>query len=193
MAEARFDFAAVDAIDAESIGEPGKRTFRVRILRGDDSAALWVEKQQLSALGEAIPRLIEQLDSEDQHPNVDARPISYFPDDPTVDFKVGRLALGYAAQEDRLVLVAHDLGPDPDEDDLGLGADQEADYDPEVPAFSCRFTREQARFLSNSCADAVAGGRPDCVLCHRPIDPEGHMCPRANGHQKLPQTEEEAD
>src|ERR687896_658892 len=130
MAEARFDFAAVDAIDAESIGEPGKRTFRVRILRGDESAALWVEKQQLAALGEAIPRLIEQLDSEDQHPDVDARPISYFPDDPTVDFKVGRLALGYAAQEDRLVLIAHDLGPDPDEeDDLGMGAEHE-DYDP---------------------------------------------------------------
>lgn len=188
MAEARFDFAAVDAIDAESIGEPGKRTFRVRILRGDESASLWVEKQQLSALGEAIPRLIEQLDSEDQHPDVDFRPIDYFPDDPTVDFKVGRLALGYAAQEDRLVLVAHDLGPDPDdEDDMGIGEDREADYDPEMPAFSCRFTREQARFLSNACADAVAGGRPACVLCHRPINPEGHMCPRANGHQKLPQ------
>ncbi len=61
MAEAQFDFAAVDAIDAESIGEPGKRTFRVRILRGDEAAALWVEKQQLAALGEAIPRLIEKL------------------------------------------------------------------------------------------------------------------------------------
>lgn len=194
MAEARFDFAAVDAIDAESIGEPGKRTFRVRILRGDESASLWVEKQQLSALGEAIPRLIEQLDSDDQHPDVDSRPISYFPDDPTVEFKVGRLALGYAAQEDRLVLVAHDLGPDPDEeDDMGLGGEQESEYDPDVPAFSCRFTREQARFLSNSCADAVAGGRPACVLCHRPINPEGHMCPRANGHQKLPQTEGGAD
>ena len=193
MAEARFDFAAVDAIDAESIGEPGKRTFRVRILRSDESAALWVEKQQLAALGEAIPRLIEQLDSEDQHPDIDARPISYFPDDPTVDFKVGRLALGYAAQEDRLVLIAHDLGPDPDEeDDLGMGAEHE-DYDPEMPAFACRFTREQARFLSNSCADAVAGGRPACVLCHRPINPEGHMCPRANGHQKLPQAEGEAE
>lgn len=185
MAEAQFDFAAVDAIDAESIGEPGKRTFRVRILRGDEAAALWVEKQQLAALGEAIPRLIEQLDSEDQHLNVDPRPINYFPDDPTVDFKVSRLALGYAAQEDRLVLVAHDLASEAEEED-------DAELDSDLPAFSCRFTREQARFLSNSCADAVAGGRESCVLCHRPIDLEGHMCPRANGHQKLPQSEEEA-
>ena len=61
MAEAQYDFASVDAIDAESIGTPGKRTFRLRILRGDESAALWMEKQQLAALGEAIPRLLEQL------------------------------------------------------------------------------------------------------------------------------------
>ena len=177
MPDAHYDFAAVDAIDAESIGTPGKRTFRVRVLRADDSASLWVEKQQLAALGEAIPRLLEQLETPDQHATANANPVAYFPDTPTVEFKVGRLALGYAAQEDRLVLIAHALEAeveDEDEDDTG------------APTFTCRFTREQARLLSNSCADAVAGGRPICPLCHRPIDPEGHLCPRANGHRKLP-------
>ena len=67
MPDARYDFAAVDAIDAESIGTPGKRTFRLRILRRGDAAALWVEKQQLAALGEALPRLLDQLDTPDQH------------------------------------------------------------------------------------------------------------------------------
>jgi uncharacterized repeat protein (TIGR03847 family) len=176
MSDARYDFAAVDAIDAEAIGTPGKRTFRVRILRGNDSAALWVEKQQLAALGEAIPRLIEQLNTPDQHANTDAETITAFPDEPTVEFKVGRLALGYAAHEDRLVLLAH-------------AQETEEDDDPDLPGFTCRFTREQARLLSTACAEAVAGGRPICLLCHRPIDPEGHLCPRANGHQKLqPQT-----
>ena len=186
MAEAQYDFAAVDALDAESIGEPGKRTFRMRIVRGDESASLWVEKQQLGALGEAIPRLLEQLTSSDQHAEDNASPINYFPDDPTVEFKVGRLALGYAAQEDRLVLVAHDLEADLED------AEPDASSDPDFPTFSCRFSRQQARALSTSCADAVAGGRPMCTLCHRPIDPEGHMCPNANGHQKIVLPEEEA-
>lgn len=183
MADAQFDFAAVDGIDAESIGTPGKRTFRIRVLRGDDSAALWVEKQQLSALGEALPRLLEQLTSSDQHTDVDPKPITYFPDEPTIEFKAGRLALGYAAQEDRLVLVAHDIESD---------AEAEEDDDSDFPTFSCRFSREQGRALSTSCSDAVEGGRPLCVLCHRPIDPEGHMCPSANGHQKIPLPEGEA-
>ena len=183
MAEAQFDFEAIEAIDAESIGEPGKRTFRVRIMKGDESASLWVEKQQLAALGEAIPRLIEQLDDPDQHPDEGSDAIGYFPDDPTVEFKVGRLALGYANHEDRLVLVAHDLASEADEEE----DDRPEAGDPDLPTFACRFTREQARSLSTSCTDAVAGGRPDCVLCHRPMDTEGHMCPRANGHQSLPQ------
>src|SRR5262249_29879297 len=110
-----------------------------------------------------------------QHADEDAESIASFPDDPTIEFKVGRMALGYAAQEDRLVLVAHDV---------------EAGEDESIqPTLSCRFTREQARSLSESCAEAVAGGRPICQLCHRPIDPEGHMCPRANGHQKLTRRE----
>ena len=106
MPDAQYDFGAVDAIDAESIGTPGKRTFRVRILRGEDSASLWMEKQQLAGLGEAIPRLLEQLDTPDQHANENADPVSYFPETPTIEFKVGRLALGYSAQEDRLDRLA---------------------------------------------------------------------------------------
>lgn len=172
MADAQHDFASVNAIDAESLGTPGKRTFRVRILCGDESAALWVEKQQLAALGEAIPRLLEQLTTPDQHAQESPGTIGYFPDEATVDFKVGRLALGYASDEDRLVLLAHD-------------ADVEEDDDATPPTFMCRITRTQARRLSDACDQAVAGGRPLCTICHRPIDPEGHFCPRKNGHQKL--------
>lgn len=171
MAEAQHDFPSVDAIDAESLGTPGKRTFRIRMMRGTNSAALWMEKQQLAALGEALPRLLEQLNTPDQHPHEEGDSIVAFPSDPTIDFKVGRMALGYAIQEDRVVLVAHDV---------------EAGEDETIPpVLSCRFSREQARSLSEACAEAVEGGRPLCHLCHRPIDPEGHMCPRSNGHQKL--------
>lgn len=172
MADAHYDFEAVNAIDAESIGTPGQRTFRVRILRGDDSAALWVEKQQLAALGEAIPRLLEQIETPNEHPDADPETIGFFPDDPTIEFKVGRLALGYTASEDLLVLMAHDLELEEDDESI-------------PPTLMCRFTRDQARLLSETCANAVAGGRPLCPICHRPIDPEGHLCPRSNGHHKF--------
>lgn len=188
MADAQHDFAAVNAIDAESIGTPGKRTFRIRILCGDDSASLWVEKQQLAALGEAIPRLLEQLQTPDQHADQNPETIGYFPDDPTVEFKVGRFALGYSADEDRLVLLAHDLNVELEgeaEEEEEEEEEEEIEEEATPPTFMCRFTREQARQLSDACTDAVAGGRPLCMICHRPIDPDGHFCPRTNGHQKI--------
>jgi uncharacterized repeat protein (TIGR03847 family) len=30
----------------------------------------------------------------------------------------------------------------------------------------------------------VAAGRPPCPLCSLPLDPEGHICPRQNGHRR---------
>jgi hypothetical protein len=29
----------------------------------------------------------------------------------------------------------------------------------------------------------VEQGRPPCPLCGYPLDPEGHACPRTNGHR----------
>lgn len=176
MANEEYEFNEVDAIDAESFGEPGKRTFRVRVKHDTDTASLWVEKQQLAALGEAIPRLLEELKTPDQHAGQTAGSIGYFPDEPGIEFKVGRLALGYSTDEDRLVLMVHAV-PAEDED--------EEDDEESAPTFMCRFTRDQARLLSEACEKAVEGGRPLCAVCHRPIDPEGHFCPRSNGHQKL--------
>jgi hypothetical protein len=31
--------------------------------------------------------------------------------------------------------------------------------------------------------DLVRAGRPACPLCGNPMDPEGHSCPRTNGHR----------
>mgnify|MGYP000079238776 CR=1 FL=1 len=30
----------------------------------------------------------------------------------------------------------------------------------------------------------VAAGRPLCPFCTSPIDPKGHLCPRANGYRR---------
>ena len=30
----------------------------------------------------------------------------------------------------------------------------------------------------------VAAGRPPCPFCGDPLDPSGHVCPRANGYRR---------
>ena len=43
---------------------------------------------------------------------------------------------------------------------------------------------EEIAALSVRGAEAVAAGRPPCPLCGQPLDPEGHTCPRLNGHRE---------
>ena len=45
----------------EAIGEPGQRRFRFMAVVGGDTFIIWMEKQQLQALGLALEQMLEQL------------------------------------------------------------------------------------------------------------------------------------
>ena len=62
MFDAQYVFGPATRLQAQAIGEPGHRTFRL-LIESDDgrAAALWVEKEQLQALGLAGPRLGQVL------------------------------------------------------------------------------------------------------------------------------------
>ena len=43
---------------------------------------------------------------------------------------------------------------------------------------------EQARDFTARARALVHAGRPACPFCAQPINPEGHICPRANGYRR---------
>ena len=45
-----------------------------------------------------------------------------------------------------------------------------------------RLSPDVARSFVNRALSVVAAGRPPCPLCGQPLDPQGHLCPRRNGH-----------
>src|SRR5262245_16987172 len=57
VAEGQTEFGPVVRIEADAVGPPGRRAFRLLAARDDASAWLWVEREQLQALA----MLIEQL------------------------------------------------------------------------------------------------------------------------------------
>ncbi len=74
----------------------------------------------------------------------------------------------YDEDADRVVLLAEELVEEGDE------------------AASARITatRAQIAALAVHGAEVVAAGRPPCPLCGNPLDPEGHICPKLNGHAR---------
>ena len=170
----QIDLGVADAIKADSVGEPGARTFRVRLSSPAGAAQIWLEKEQLQALGMAIDQLLAQLRSnkigEAESPDR-ASESGDFPSSFGIDFRVGRLGLGYDDEKDMLVLLAHE---------------QESDAEG-PPSLTCRVARGKMRALSGEIANVVAAGRPRCPLCNQPISPgASHACPGSNGRTPHP-------
>jgi len=60
------------------------------------------------------------------------------------------------------------------------GIDDDEDDGPDT--LRVRLSTEVARSFVNGALEVVAAGRLPCPLCGQPLDPQGHICPRRNGH-----------
>jgi uncharacterized repeat protein (TIGR03847 family) len=166
-----IDFGVVDAVDAEAIGEPGQRTFRLRARSVANYAALWMEKEQLATLGRAISQVLAERSSHRGEPTEQPGRLDDFIEHPDVDMQVVRLGLDFDAETDRIALLADDQ-PGLDRGD--------------TPTFRLEIERADALNLVRVISEVVAAGRPLCPLCGRPIQAPGeaHFCPGSNGHSK---------
>jgi len=153
-----------------TIGPPGQRKFFLQGSRSAEVISLTLEKEQARALAVALNELLERLPEAG---------VAAAGDDPvSMDllqpvnplFRIGQMGLGYDEANDRIVIHAQELLPDPEEG---------------VPGY-VRFwvNRVQVEVLATHALKVVNEGRPSCPLCGQPIDPEGHFCPPGNGHEK---------
>lgn len=163
MASTPRDFGPVVRLDAESFGPPGRRTFRLLIANEQELASLWIEKEQLQALGLAIEQLLAQMDERAGEGMVPTGAPATLE---TIDAPVGRLGLGFDEASDLFVVVVY--LPETGEND--------------APDVVCRASRAMMKNLSRQIEEIVAAGRPRCPLCGAPINPDGHVCVRTNGH-----------
>lgn len=168
-----YDLNPVERITTDAIGEPGQRVFYLQARKGLDLVTLICEKEHVAALSIAIDQLLLSLADDDADAVVEPDPILdtgmdlELPLEPI--FRVGQVNLGYDQVTERLVIIAYELLPEED------------DSMPSVARFWA--TPAQMRAFSIHGQEVVAAGRPICAMCGEPIDPEGHFCPRKNGHR----------
>jgi uncharacterized repeat protein (TIGR03847 family) len=93
------------------------------------------------------------------------------------DFRVGAIALAWDGDGGMVVIEAQEESDEPVEP---LAEDLPADG-PGV--LRVRITPGAARAFAQRAAKIVAAGRPPCPLCGLPLDTDGHICPRQNGHR----------
>ena len=172
-----FEMLAPDYFTTGAIGEPGKRVFYLQGRQARTVVTLKVEKEHVRALAEYVSGLLARVKAAAgtaRHPADLIEPIEAVWD-------VGSLAVGYDESLDRVVVEASELIEPEEAEEEGAPA-PERESDPAMARF--RITRAQAAAFVERANELMKGGRPTCPVCSRPMDPEGHVCPRANGHVK---------
>ena len=175
MAGQIFEMHPVSRITIETVGPPGQRVFLLQASHGTETITMKLEKEQAQVLAHSIDQLLEELS--ERFP----RPISTM-DEPLASelmlrdpleplFAIGQMGLGYDESEDALVLVVQEL------------TTEEESADARIARFWA--TRGQMQAISRHALEVVAMGRPICPLCSRPIDADGHFCPKSNGHDRV--------
>ncbi len=163
-----FEIDSPDHFTAGAVGPPGQRVFYLQSREGGRVITLKVEKEHVRALAEYLGGLLARVKGTPAAARGDAELLE--PVEPIWD--VGSLAVGYDEGQDRVVVEASELQEEAEEESA-----------PPTPAMArFRITRAQAAAFVERAAELMKGGRPTCPVCSRPMDPEGHVCPRANGH-----------
>lgn len=167
MAES-LELGPVVAVEAEAIGVPGQRRFRIRAMNQQGAiGTIWLEKEQLNAVGDALETTLRdasyrhrpRLADDDDAPAV-------LPLGTGLEIQAAQLSLGLNRDTNQVVLAAAD--GQPGDDDL--------------TAITCDFDFYRAHLLREQITSVVSSGRPLCPLCTAPMEPTGHVCVRTNGH-----------
>ncbi|KAB8143569.1 DUF3090 family protein [Chloroflexia bacterium SDU3-3] len=167
MEDFTYDLDPVSRITINAVGKPGQRTFYIQARRGPQLVSVVAEKEQVQALAQHIEQFLEELT--EKNPLLSASDEFLLISDMSLEeplepaFRVAQIGLGYDEARDMVILLLQGLD---DEDN--------------APTARMSATREQMRALSQHTQQVVSKGRKICGNCMRPIDPEGHFCPRMN-------------
>lgn len=176
---------------AGTVGEPGQRTFFLQAREGARLVSISLEKQQVQVLAERLDEMLDEvMNSTSDGPEVvvpGVAPLGLEDNAPLEqpieeEFRAGTMTLSWDNDTQRVVVEIYPfteaavVAPDQ------VGEDLEEPEPDEI--FLVRLPAGAARAFVQRAERVIEAGRPDCPFCGSPMDPEGHLCVRANGFKR---------
>ncbi|WP_433501037.1 DUF3090 family protein [Sphaerimonospora sp. CA-214678] len=181
-----FDYDPPERFVAGAVGQPGARAFFLQARGQGRVTTVALEKFQVAVLADRLDELLDEVlrrtGGRAPVPAVaPTEPADEGPLDLPLDeeFRVGTMALAWDPETAQVIIEAQEA-TDEAEDEEEITAALGDRPDPAV--LRVRISAAAARAFSRRALEIVAAGRPPCPLCGRPLDPEGHICVRLNGH-----------
>ena len=170
MNSQRWSFDQPDRFIVGTIGAPGEREFYFQMRQKNILVSLATEKSQAMALAERITTIIREIKKSAPLSAVNPAPIDDQPLELPLDseFVVGAIGIAF---DPSLLEIEISFRGENEDDDSG-------------PAVEVHLDLSMALAFAQRTMALVAAGRPLCPFCTSPIDPKGHLCPRANGYRR---------
>lgn len=138
-----------------------------------------VEKFQVALLADRVEDLLDATGTRTtQPPAPDNDPLETPFDD---DFRIVAMSVEWDTERELVHLRCHDRDPDDADADQDARA---AGLPPEIQTVNVVIQPGTAQEFARRCKALVSAGRPPCPFCGGPLDPTGHICPRANGYRR---------
>ncbi|MDA2962774.1 MAG: DUF3090 family protein [Actinomycetota bacterium] len=164
-------FESVDRFIAGTVGAPGERAFFIQVQSSRRLTTVALEKTQVAALAERLEMVLKDLRRGDPTLYRDVQPVDVAPLSTPIEpeFEVGSISIAWDEVSLKMSIELFEL----------TTGEQEAENSLKV-------------YLSISLCDSfvkrskalINAGRLPCPFCSIPIDPQGHLCPRANGYRR---------
>ncbi|MGZ6764246.1 MAG: DUF3090 domain-containing protein [Nocardioides sp.] len=189
MATVIHSFDPPERFVAGTVGPPGQRTFFLQARTGPRVTSVALEKQQVAVLAERIEELLDELLRSDE-PDATIPAVSPVALDDTApleqpiveEFRAGTMTLSWDPQDERVVV---EVFPFTEEGVVEPGTPEEEIDEPEPEEMLVvRLPAGLARAFTKRAQAVVGAGRKPCPFCGGPVDPAGHLCPRANGFRR---------
>ena len=167
---------------AGTVGEPGSRTFFLQAKDGARIVSVALEKQQVAALAERVGELLDEVIADGAARTVvpAVAPFDQADEAPlevpiTEEFRAGTMTLSWDPADEVVVVEVFPVGEEPVE--LTDGENPEE-------VLLVRLPPAQARAFVQRSESVIGAGRPTCPFCGHAMDPDGHLCVRANGFKR---------
>jgi uncharacterized repeat protein (TIGR03847 family) len=172
-----------------TVGPPGQRTFFLQARSGSRIVSVSLEKQQVVALAERVDQLLDEVMSSQTTEGIvpalapldldDSEPLEQPIEE---EFRAGTMTLSWDPEDERVVIEVFPFT------EAAVVSPEQVDEDFEEPEpdeiFLVRLDAGSARAFVKRAERVVEAGRPTCPFCGGPIDPDGHLCVRANGFRR---------
>jgi uncharacterized repeat protein (TIGR03847 family) len=168
----RHVFSRPERFVTGTVGEPGERAFYLQVRNSSQLLSVAVEKAQVQAITTRLDVMIAEIRKVNPLITIEKFPIDDAPLESPVDseFQVGAMSLAWDEETSLICIELYELEEDEEESDGEVA--------------EVNITIGMAAAFSTRSKAVVNAGRLPCPFCGIPIDPRGHLCPRANGYRR---------